>query len=179
MIDDNDPDIGELNFLDELRVYLGLDEQNFAILMSGIAITVLLLCLVVLSTMSISAMKWAGRKRRKKASGNIILEDNVVDIVEPTDIEIKSSEIELVDSELTDGANVRKERRQERKNVVPENKEMMAKMPAITMPLPEVNITQIPNMNRAVICHECAARFEVSTGLKMIKCPICDTRINL
>ena len=179
LIDDNDPDVGKLNFLDELRVQLGLDEQNFAILMSGIAITVLLLCLVVLSTMSISAVKWAGRKRRKKASGNIILEDNVVDIVEPTDIEIKSSEIELVNSELTDGANVRKERRQERKSVVSEHQEMIAKIPAITMPIPEGNTSQIPNMNRAVICQECAARFEVSTGLKMIKCPICDARINL
>ena len=128
--------------------------------------------------MSISAVKWAGRKRRKKASGNIILEDNVVDIVEPTDIEIKSSEIELVNSELTDGANVRKERRQERKNVVPERKEMMEKIPAIIMPISVENTSQIPNMNRAVICHECAARFEVSMGLKMIKCPICDARID-
>jgi hypothetical protein len=179
LIDDNDPDVGKLNFLDELRVQLGLDEQNFAILMSGIAITVLLLCVVVLSTMSISAVKWAGRKRRKKASGNIILEDNVVDIVEPTDIEIKSSEIELVNSELTDGANVRKERRQERKSVVSEHQEMIAKIPSITMPIPEGNTSQIPNMNRAVICQECAARFEVSMGLKMIKCPICDARIDL
>jgi uncharacterized CHY-type Zn-finger protein len=56
---------------------------------------------------------------------------------------------------------------------------MIAKIPVITMPIPEGNTSQIPNMNRAVICQECAARFEVSTGLKMIKCPICDARINL
>ena len=74
MIDDSDPDKGELNLLDEVRIYLGLDEQNFGILMAGISITVLLLCLLVLTTMSLSAVKWVGRKRRKVATGKIILD---------------------------------------------------------------------------------------------------------
>ena len=179
LVDDNDPDIGSLNFLDELRVYLGLDEQNFAILMAGVAITILLLCLVVLSTMSVSAVKWMGKKRRKTVSGNIVLEDNVVDIVDPTDIEIKSSEIELIDPEFTSGANIRKERREERKNIVSVNKEIMPIMPEISIPAPNENIAQMPNMNRTVICSKCTSRFEVSMNLKTIKCPICEFRIDL
>ena len=179
LIDDSDPDKGDLNLLDELRIYLGLDEQNFAILMSGIAITVLLLCLIVLSTMSVNAVKWAGRKRRKVIVGNIILEDDVVDIVEPSDIEIKSSEIELIDMELTEGSNIRKERRQERMNASSVNEETASNTPEIIMP-PPVNTTfPMPQINRLVVCPDCSSRFEVSIGLKMIKCPICDVRIDL
>ncbi|MDE0953552.1 MAG: S8 family serine peptidase, partial [Candidatus Poseidoniales archaeon] len=179
LIDDSDPDKGDLNLLDELRIYLGLDEQNFAILMSGIAITVLLLCLIVLSTMSVNAVKWAGRKRRKVIVGNIILEDDVVDIVEPSDIEIKSSEIELIDMELTEGSNIRKERRQERMNASSVNEETASNTPEIIMP-PPVNTTfPIPQINLLVVCPDCSSRFEVSIGLKMIKCPICDVRIDL
>jgi hypothetical protein len=176
LIDDNDPDIGELNFLDELRVYLGLDEQNFAILTAGVAITVLILCLIVLSTMSVNALKWAGRKRKKVAVGNIVLEENVVDIVESTDIEIKSSEIELIDIELTDGANLRKERRQDRKTVTIQND--ATPMPSLITSTIESDI-QIPTLNRPVICPTCTARFEAAMELKMVKCPICDSRINL
>ena len=176
LIDDNDPDVGELNILDELRVYLGLDEQNFAILTAGVAITVLILCLIVLSTMSVSALKWAGRKRKKVATGNIILEENVVDIVESTDIEIRSSEIELIDVELTDGANSRKERRQDRKTVITQN--MAQPMPSAVTPTTKSEI-QIPTLNRPVLCPTCTSRFEALMELKMVKCPICDSRIDL
>jgi hypothetical protein len=176
LIDDNDPDVGELNILDELRVYLGLDEQNFAILTAGVAITVLILCLIVLSTMSVSALKWAGRKRKKVATGNIILEENVVDIVESTDIEIRSSEIELIDVELTDGANSRKERRQDRKTVITQN--MAQPMPSAVTPTTKSEI-QIPTLNRPVLCPTCTSKFEASMELKMVKCPICDSRIDL
>ena len=147
--------------------------------MAGVAITILLLCLVVLSTMSVSAVKWMGKKRRKTVSGNIVLEDNVVDIVDPTDIEIKSSEIELIDPEFTSGANIRKERREERKNIVSVNKEIMPIMPEISISAPNENIAQMPNMNRTVICSKCTSRFEVSMNLKTIKCPICEFRIDL
>jgi len=178
LVDDSDPDTGELNLLDDFRIYLGLDEQNFAILMAGVAITVLLLCLIVLSTMSVSAIKWAGRKRKRTTVGNIILEDNVVDIVEPTDIEIKSSEIELVDSELTEGANVRKERRNERKVVIPENNNQLPNTPPIFNPPAIENMMPMPEINRPVMCPSCSVKFEVSMNLSMTKCPICDFRID-
>ena len=178
LVDDSDPDTGELNLLDDLRIYLGLDEQNFAILMAGVAITVLLLCLIVLSTMSVSALKWTSRKRRKTTVGKIILEDNVVDIVEPTDIEIKASEIELVDKELTEGASVRKERRNERKVVTPENNDQLPNMPPIFIPTPVDNMMPMPEINRPVMCPSCSVRFEVAMNLSMTKCPICNFRID-
>ena len=179
LIDDTDPDKGNLNLLDEFRIYLGLDEQNFAILMSGVAITVLLLCLLVLTTMSFNAMKWVGRKRRRETVGRIILEENVVDIVEPTDIEIRSSEIELIDVELTDGASSRKERRNERQDSELPKGENKVNIPAFIIPSTVNEIVQNPLTSHPVICSDCSSRFEVSVGLKMIKCPICNYRIDL
>ena len=179
LIDDSDPDRGELNLLDEMRIYLGLDEQNFGILMAGISITVLLLCLLVLTTMSLRAVKWAGRKRRRVATGNIILEENVVDIVEPTDLEIKSSEIELIDEEMDGTSNLRKQRRNSRK-ISNQLDERVIESPPQTIPLPPLgDIADMPQINRIIICPDCSARFEVSTDLKMIKCPICENRISL
>jgi DNA-directed RNA polymerase subunit RPC12/RpoP len=178
LIDDNDPDRGELNLLDEMRIYLGLDEQNFAILMAGISITVLLLCLLVLTTMSLNAVKWVGRRRRVGA-GNIILEDDVVDIVEPTDLEIKSSEIELIEEKIDDPANLRKQRRNSRK-ISNQLSEQSIPIPRQPLPLPSTGeIQEIPQINRTILCPECSARFDVSSGLKMIKCPICESRISL
>ena len=185
LIDDNDPDRGDLNLLDEMRIYLGLDEQNFAILMAGISITVLLICLLVLSTMSLSALKWVGRKRRRVATGNIVLEENVVDIVDSTDIEIKSSEIELIDEDIEE-TNTRKQRRESRKNsnlremkIGFEEKQQELSVPPQVIPLPPSGLAEMPQINRQILCPECSSRFEVSMGLKMIKCPICDNRISL
>ena len=185
LIDDNDPDRGDLNLLDEMRIYLGLDEQNFAILMAGISITVLLICLLVLSTMSLSALKWVGRKRRRVATGNIVLEENVVDIVDSTDIEIKSSEIELIDEDIEE-TNTRKQRRESRKNsnvremkIGFEEKQQELSVPPQAIPLPPSGLAEMPQINRQILCPECSSRFEVSMGLKMIKCPICDNRISL
>ena len=170
---------------DDMRIYLGLDEQNFGILMAGISITVLLICLLLLSTMSLSAVKWLGRKRTRVATGNIVLEENVVDIVESTDIEIKSSEIELIDEEIEE-TNARKQRRDSRKNTNAWNTQMQLQEskqelvePLQKIPLPPLGVAEIPQINRPILCPECSSRFEVSMGLKMIKCPICDNRISL
>ena len=179
LIDDSDPDRGELNLLDEMRIYLGLDEQNFGILMAGISIMVLLLCLLVLTTMSLSAVKWVGRKRRKVATGNIILEDNVVDIVEPTDLEVKSSEIELIDENIDENSNLRRQRRNSRKMSNQSDEVVMAIPPQpIALP-PPVDSLEMPQINRTILCPDCSARFEVASGLKIIKCPICENRISL
>ena len=185
LIDDSDPDRGDLNLLDSMRIYLGLDEQNFGILMAGISITVLLICLLLLSTMSLSAVKWAGRKRRGVATGNIVLEENVVDIVEPTDIEIKSSEIELIDESIEE-TNARKQRRDSRKKSdvwemqmqLQENQQELVTTPQ-NIPLPPLGVVEMPQINRQIICSECSSRFEAYMGLKMVKCPICDNRISL
>ena len=179
LIDDSDPDKGELNLLDEVRIYLGLDEQNFGILMAGISITVLLLCLLVLTTMSLSAVKWVGRKRRKVATGKIILEENVVDLVEPTDIEVKSKEVELIDEDSDTGSKVRRDRRKNR-NLSNQVIEIDIQNSQQSMPLPPLEpLNAIPQANRPVICPECSSRFEASMQLKMIKCPICENRISL
>mgnify|MGYP003304224469 CR=1 FL=1 len=154
-------------------------DRNFGILMAGISIMVLLLCLLVLTTMSLSAVKWVGRKRRKVATGNIILEDNVVDIVEPTDLEVKSSEIELIDENIDENSNLRRQRRNSRKMSNQSDEVVMAIPPQpIALP-PPVDSLEMPQINRTILCPDCSARFEVASGLKMIKCPICENRISL
>jgi hypothetical protein len=45
------------------------------------------------------------------------------------------------------------------------------------MPIP--GMPALPAMNQPVICNECNGRFEVGSNLKMVKCPICNERIDL
>jgi Zn finger protein HypA/HybF involved in hydrogenase expression len=82
----------------------------------------------------------------------------------------------LIDVELTDGANSRKERRQDRKTVITQN--MAQPMPSAVTPTTKSEI-QIPTLNRPVLCPTCTSKFEASMELKMVKCPICDSRIDL
>ena len=107
------------------------------------------------------------------------MEENVVDIVEPTDLEIKSSEIELIDEEMDGTSNLRKQRRNNRK-ISNQLDERVIESALQNIPLPPLGgIAEMPQINRIIICPDCSARFEVSTGLKMIKCPICENRISL
>ena len=109
----------------------------------------------------------------------------MVDIVAPTGIEIKSSEIELIDESIEE-TNARKQRRDSRKksNVwemqmqLQENQQELVTTPQ-NIPLPPLGVAEMPQINRQIICSECSSRFEASMGLKMVKCPICDNRISL
>jgi hypothetical protein len=114
-----------------------------------------------------------------------MLEEDVVDVIEETDITVKSSEVELVEPELTEGASERKKRRETRSHttIIADS---LPDMPVPALPVmptsgtsPIPGMPALPAMNQPVICNECNGRFEVGSNLKMVKCPICDERIDL
>ena len=187
LIDDNDPNSGDGSLLDQVRHALGLDDQNFNILLGGFAITILLLCAIVLTTLSARAVRWMRSRRRTEASGSVLLEEDVVDVIDEDDIAVTASEaddaqiVELVD--INEGAGERRERREFRRSVATAP-EALPPLPAPETSaaheaLPEGAPTppELPPLNRPVMCPRCSSRFEAPAGVKTTKCPVCDERI--
>lgn len=122
-----------------------------------------------------------------------MLEEDVVDVILETDISVSSSEVELVEEEeeelaLGEGASERKQRREVRARSASADPLPPLPLPAMTPPpagmkgpegSPKIEFPPPAQMNRSVLCNSCGGRFEVSSGLKMTKCPVCDERIDL
>ena len=186
VVDDNDPNGDGGSLLDELRHALGLDKQNFNILLGGFAITILLLCTVILITLSARGIRWMRGRRNFQAAGTVLLEEDVVDVVDDTDIAVKTSEeddvqlVELV--EVNEGAEGRRGRRQNRSQIVD-----VLELPPIPIPTPEPDV-KIPEeasrppdlqLNKPIICPECDSRFEAPLDIQAAKCPVCGENIAL
>ena len=186
LIDDADSDGGGGSLLEQVRHALGLDEQNFKILLGGFAITILVLCAIILTTLSARAVRWMKGRRRTEASGTVMLEEDVVDVIDEDDIAVTTSEVtdaqlvELVD--INEGAGDRRERR-ERRSQVAAAPEPLPPVPAPDAPEapPEGALVppELPPLNRPVMCPSCSSRFEAPSDVKMAKCPVCDGRIDL
>ena len=189
LIDDADSDGGGGSLLEQVRHALGLDEQNFKILLGGFAITILVLCAIILTTLSARAVRWMKGRRRTEASGTVMLEEDVVDVIDEDDIAVTTSEVtdaqlvELVD--INEGAGDRRERRERRSQVAaaPEPLPPLPPVPAPDAPEapPEGALVppELPPLNRPVMCPSCSSRFEAPSDVKMAKCPVCDGRIDL
>ena len=186
VVDDNDPNGDGGSLLDELRHALGLDKQNFNILLGGFAITILLLCTVILITLSARGIRWMRGRRNFQAAGTVLLEEDVVDVVDDTDIAVKTSEeddvqlVELV--EVNEGAEGRRGRRQNRGQIAD-----VLELPPMPIPTPEPDV-KIPEeasrppdlqLNKPIICPECDSRFEAPLDIQAAKCPICGENIAL
>ena len=59
LVDDSSPTNSEDSILEQIRAYLGLDERNFNVILVGISGVTIVLCLVVILTMSTRAIRWA------------------------------------------------------------------------------------------------------------------------
>ena len=185
VVDDHGPSSGG-GMLDQIRHALGLDEQNFNILLGGIAVIILLLCTVILATMSARGIRWMRRRRSVEASGSVLLEEDVVDVVDEDDIAVSTSEdegsnlVELV--ELEGGAELRRGRRQKRSRAVPVPEP--PPMPA-SLPEPSADAPEAPpdppelQLNKPVVCPGCDCRFETSLDVHAAKCPVCGENIAL
>jgi len=185
IVDDHGPSNGG-GMLDQLRHALGLDEQNFNILLGGIAVIVLLLCTVILATMSARGIRWMRKRRSFEASGNVLLEEDVVDVVDEDDIAVSTSEdegsnlVELV--ELDGGGELRRGRRRRRSQAAP-----APEMPPMPVPLPEPSTDapettpdpDEPQLNKPVVCPGCDCRFETLVDVNAAKCPVCGENIAL
>jgi len=189
LVDDASPNSGDTNFLEMIRISLGLDEQNFNVLLGGTAITVIFLSVIVLLTMSARAVRWVNSRRKTAAPGIVMLEEDFVDVILESDISVSSSEVELVEEEVpqSEGTSERKRRRESRAR--PDQPGDLPSMPIPSIPPPDIVPSEIISrspelpppiqMNRNVLCHSCEGRFEVPGNLKMTKCPVCDERIEL
>lgn len=186
VVDDNDPNGDGGSLLDELRHALGLDKQNFNILLGGFAITILLLCTVILITLSARGIRWMRGRRNFQAAGTVLLEEDVVDVVDDTDIAVKTSEeddvqlVELV--EVNEGAEGRRGRRQNRGQIAD-----VLELPPMPIPTPAPDV-KIPEeafrppdlqLNKPIICPECDSRFEAPLDIQAAKCPVCGENIAL
>ena len=125
-------------------------------------------------------------RRSFQATGTVLLEEDVVDVVDDTDIAVKTSEeddvqlVELV--EVNEGAEGRRGRRQKRGQIAD-----IAELPPMPIPPPEPD-DKIPEsayhppdlqLNKPIICPECDCRFEAPLDIKAARCPICGDNIVL
>tara|TARA_B100001175_G_scaffold317752_1_gene336171 strand:- start:6336 stop:11120 length:4785 start_codon:yes stop_codon:yes gene_type:complete len=188
LVDDSSPLSSEGGILEQLRVYLGLDERNFNVILVGVSGVTIILCLVVILTMTTRAIRWVGGRRREEAAGVVILEEDVVDVIVETDISVSSSDVELVEeSEQGPSASSERRRRREyRANSDPapfqvpltnESEVFSLPIPVHTPPLPPPDA--LGTLNRRVSCHSCGSIFEIEARLSRSKCPVCDEKIEL
>ena len=100
LVDDSSPESSKGTILDQIRGYTGLDERNFNVILVGISGVTIVLSLIVILTMATRAVQWASGGCRR-VTGTVILEEDVVDVIEETDISVKSSDVELVEEIIT------------------------------------------------------------------------------
>jgi hypothetical protein len=167
--------------MDWIKIKLGLanNDQEFRILVVGVSITVLLLCAIIMVTLSVQGIRWAGDKRRKKLSGTVILEDDLIEVIDDSDIKIQNIEIDLIEL-VTDNkenkSNIQNRRNRRNSRTSAEDE----------ISIYEVNVTENDNIiksglnlnNKEIICSSCNARFEAPIEVSIIKCPVCEKIID-
>ena len=189
LVDDSSPVSSDGTILDQVRAYTGLDERNFNVILIGVSGVTIVLSLLVILTMATRALRWASGGSRKRVTGTVILEEDVVDVIEETDIPIKSSDVELVEETTISETQASTERRKRREyrsmsgsslGNIPEIGDGSGYSPPIPMHAPPSPLPAPPSgINRRVMCKSCNAIFEVESGLSRSKCPVCGERIEL
>ena len=188
LVDDSSPESSKGTILDQIRGYTGLDERNFNVILVGISGVTIVLSLIVILTMATRAVRWASGKSRRRVTGTVILEEDVVDVIEETDIPVKSSDVELVEEIMTPETQASSERRKRREYRstgsrlanLPEIEDSVSYSPPIPMHTPPMPLPVPPgSMNRRVACNNCDSIFEVEAGLTRAKCPVCGEKIEL
>ena len=91
--DDSYGNSDERSFIEGIRFSLGLDESSFNILVIGISFAVLVLGILSIVSISAQGMRWYGKRRSVEDSKSVVLEENVVDLIEKTDLAVSSNEV--------------------------------------------------------------------------------------
>lgn len=186
LVDDGGGSMKGQTLIDQVRSSLGLDEASFEILVIGVAFAVLILGAVALVSLSAQGISWASRRRAIEDEGAVLLEDDVVDLIDASDLSVNSGDVELVqplELELdSSGAEVRKARRERRSEPEPvadspDLEEIGTKPPPI-MSVEMLGSSSAP-VSRPAVCSNCGGRFVISTKLSSTKCPICHERVHL
>ena len=186
LVDDSSPTNSEDSILEQVRAYLGLDERNFNVILVGISGVTIVLCLVVILTMSTRAIRWATGRTGKEIAGVVILEEDVVDVIVDTDISVSSSEVELVEEQKTNSQNAtdRRRRREYRSSNSAKTLPDLADSGEFAIPIPKHSPPLPPPLplegaNIGVSCQSCSSIFEIESGLKKFSCPVCGEKIKL
>tara|TARA_B100000287_G_scaffold289062_1_gene272356 strand:- start:11933 stop:16843 length:4911 start_codon:yes stop_codon:yes gene_type:complete len=182
---DDESDIRNTDFVDNIRTSLGLDQESFEILVIGVAFAVLILGMVTLVSLSAQGIRWIGRRRAMDNETEVLMEDDVVDLVEDSSIPVDSHVVELVDSveEDVSGTSARKGRRKKRaasvSTEVPDAEIVLED--ASEIPEPEIPHDFNPAIDPggSVICANCGGRFAMGGGVAAAKCPICGEKVKL
>ena len=117
LIDDEFGKNNDISSLDWLKIKLGLsnNDQEFRILVIGVSVTVLILCAIIIVTMSTQGMKWISEKRKTRIKDSVKLEDDVIDIIGEDDLMVSSAEIDMIelisDDDVIDNKESRRMRR--------------------------------------------------------------------
>jgi len=186
LVDDGGGSKKDQGLIDQVRSSLGLDEASFEILVIGVAFAVLILGAVALVSLSAQGLRWVGRRRAIEDDNAVLLEDDVVDLIDSSDLSVSSEDVELVrplepeqDSLGAEGRRARRERRSEAGPVAdsPDLEEMDVKPPPVMSA--EMVGTAPASVSRPAVCSSCGGRFVVSTKLSSTRCPICRERVHL
>ena len=184
LIDDGASERGG-SIADQLRSSLGLDQESFEILLIGVALAVLILGMVTLVGLSAQGFRWIGRKRSIDAGSNVIMEDDVVDLVEESDLEVGVDLVEIVDSDdAGSGENGRISRmaRRARRNAENSHDEIAEGFLVKPSEADDVTVMPVPEMANSgfqISCPKCQSKVITEPGVSSAKCPICDTKIDL
>tara|TARA_B100000579_G_scaffold83014_1_gene64738 strand:- start:188 stop:1822 length:1635 start_codon:yes stop_codon:yes gene_type:complete len=171
---------------DQLRSSLGLDQESFEILLIGVALAVLILGMVTLVGLSAQGFRWIGRKRSIDAGSNVIMEDDVVDLVEESDLAVGVDLVEIVDADEMEGEvggrHSRKARRARRNAEDPQDETTSEGFLVEPSETGDTAVISVPEMTHAgfqISCPNCQSRVITEPGVSSAKCPICDSKIDL
>ena len=185
LIDDEGSNRGG-SLSDQLRSSLGLDQESFEILVIGVALAVLILGMVTLVGLSAQGVRWVGRRSSIDEESNVVMEDDVVDLVDESDLSIGPDEIEIVHNEQLEefdesGRESRKARRERRKTGIAEPSE-----PADNQSIDsDIEVLDSPPIGIAnpvvgqISCYTCGSKFVTEPGISSTKCPVCNSKIEL
>ena len=184
LIDDGASERGG-SIADQLRSSLGLDQESFEILLIGVALAVLILGMVTLVGLSAQGFRWIGRKRSIDAGSNVIMEDDVVDLVEESDLAVGVDLVEIVDAdeaESEEGGRRSRMARRARRNAEDSHDEIAEGFLVEPSEAGDVAVMPVPEMTHSgfqISCPNCQSRVITEPGVNTAKCPICDTKIDL
>jgi len=145
----------------------------------------LILGMVTLVGLSAQGFRWIGRKRSIDSGSNVIMEDDVVDLVKDSDLEVGLDLVEIIDSDgagSEEGGRSSRMARRARRNAEDSHDEIMEGSFVESSETGNVAVTPIPEMTHPgfqISCPKCQSRVITEPGVNSAKCPICDTKIDL
>ena len=167
------------DLFDQLRSSLGLDQESFDILLIGVALSILILGIVTLAGVSAQGLRWAGRRSTVNKDDTVVMEDDVIDLLDDSDLKVGPLEVEIIDSaDNLEPSNIRKERRSRRafeQDEAPYEDKVVVSEDIMNGPI----LPEIPATGSQISCSECGSRIVTSPGVTSTKCPVCGTRVDL